>query len=205
MSTISNESSDDLPKFVLYGNRFYRSIGISVDDLDPEGALYTYLFSFEEDDENSHQHNTLESSTTSDPLLNATANSTNANTDVTTLRNDEESEEDDVDEDMSAGGGAELSSHQTPNIIQPPKRDGHEFDMLQSIYQVTGQLLASAEERRVIITYVLWFINLSLKNEESERKKIASSIKRTELEQNLIDIGFKEQSSIYKHVKHIYE
>ena len=103
MSTISNESSDDLPKFVLYGNRFYRSIGISVDDLDPEGALYTYLFSFEEDDENSHQHNTLESSTTSDPLLNATANSTNANTDVTTLRNDEESEEDDVDEDMSAG------------------------------------------------------------------------------------------------------
>src|SRR3989338_77106 len=103
MSTISNESSDELPKFVLYGNRFYRSIGISVDDLDPEGALYTYLFSFEEDDENSHHQHTIESGTASDPLLNATANSTNANTDITTLRNDEDSEDEEVDEDISAG------------------------------------------------------------------------------------------------------
>ncbi|KAF0979406.1 hypothetical protein FDP41_001749 [Naegleria fowleri] len=248
MSSISNESgNDELPKFVLFHNRFYRSIGISVSDFDPDGALYTYLFSFDEDEEDlppipqnnnattNSNPSALNTGNHSDPTilthlpLNATANtasttSTNVNISIQDdVEEDEEDEED--DEDLSAGGGGELhgtggggavvvgsssgngNGNQTSSTppLNTSKKDGHEFDILQAIYQVTGQLLVNEEERKAIIRYVLWFINLSFKNQELERKAIASSIKRGDLEQNLIDIGFKEQASIIKYVKYIYD
>ncbi|KAG2373865.1 hypothetical protein C9374_011750 [Naegleria lovaniensis] len=232
MSSISNESgSDELPKFVLFNNRFYRYVGISVSDFDPDGALYTYLFSFDDDEEDvipqtqtntnlNSNHGAAASSSTAGPLqgnnsdhiLNATANTastTSTNLNIS-IQDDEDDENEEDDEDLSAGGGGEASHAQTqPTTAMPQlntsKKDGHEFDILQAIYQVTGQLLVNEEERKAIIRYVLWFINLSFKNAELERKTIASAIKRGDLEQNLIDIGFKEQASIIKYVKYIYD
>jgi len=214
MSSVSDSSSDELPKFELFGDRFYRSIGISIADFDPDGALYTYLFSFDEDDETNSEFlnasaNSLNNSTNNSTLQSPTQQATNQTSSNNHIVADSTEDHSDGDDDLSAGGGVEEErmphNTQTSFPISLAKKVGHSFDVLQAIYQVTAQLLVNDEERKAIIRYVLWFINLSMKNQDTERRAIANSIKRDELQNNLIDIGFNEEAPIIKFIDHIYQ